>query len=108
MPTYEYQCKACGNQLEAFQKMSDEPLKDCPKCNQSTLTKLVSASNFQLKGTGWYATDFKDKGKPPAAKSAQADEKSAGEGSSAPDKATKDSKSTEKKSDKSSNSSTTE
>lgn len=64
MPTYEYQCKACGHELEAFQNISDEPLKVCPKCHAEALGKLLSAPNFHLKGTGWYATDFKDKGKP--------------------------------------------
>lgn len=63
MPTYEYKCSACGHELEAFQKMSDSPLTECPECHQSALSKLVSATAFQLKGTGWYATDIKDKGK---------------------------------------------
>ena len=63
MPTYEYQCQACGHQLEAFQKITEAPLTDCPTCHQPSLSKLVSASNFQLKGTGWYATDFRDTGK---------------------------------------------
>jgi putative FmdB family regulatory protein len=61
MPIYEYQCRDCGHILEALQKISDEPLKECPICNKDTLGKLVSASSFQLKGTGWYATDFKTK-----------------------------------------------
>ena len=64
MPIYEYSCGACGHHLEAFQKMSDAPLQVCPECSKSTLTKLISAAGFQLKGTGWYATDFKHKGKP--------------------------------------------
>ena len=64
MPIYEYQCKICGHQLEILQKFSDEPLTECPECNKPTLNKLVSATTFQLKGTGWYATDFRDKGKP--------------------------------------------
>jgi putative FmdB family regulatory protein len=63
MPIYEYYCESCGHQLEALQKMSEEPLKECPECHQSTLNKLVSATSFQLKGTGWYVTDFRDKGK---------------------------------------------
>lgn len=63
MPIYEYQCAACGHQLEALQKMSEEPLKDCPKCNQAELQKMVSAAGFQLKGSGWYITDYKDKSK---------------------------------------------
>ena len=63
MPIYEYQCNACGHQLEALQKFSDAPLTLCPECQQPTLTKLISAAGFQLKGTGWYATDYKGKAK---------------------------------------------
>lgn len=63
MPIYEYECTACGHKLEAFQKISEEPLKTCPECNKPDLQKLVSAAGFQLKGTGWYVTDFRDKGK---------------------------------------------
>lgn len=59
MPIYEYQCKDCGNRLEALQKISDAPLTQCPNCHQQGLTKLVSASSFRLKGGGWYETDFK-------------------------------------------------
>ena len=61
MPIYEYQCEACGAHLEALQKMSDDPLKDCPECHQPTLKKLISAAGFRLKGGGWYETDFKSK-----------------------------------------------
>jgi len=63
MPIYEYECGSCGHRLEAIQKMSDPVLKDCPACGKSALKKLISASGFQLKGSGWYATDFKDSGK---------------------------------------------
>ena len=63
MPIYEYECGSCGHRLDAIQKMSDPVLKDCPACSQSTLKKLISAAGFQLKGSGWYATDFKDSGK---------------------------------------------
>lgn len=63
MPIYEYECTACGHKLEAIQKMTDQPLTACPKCQKPSLQKLVSAAGFQLKGTGWYATDFKNKGK---------------------------------------------
>jgi len=59
MPIYEYQCEACGNKLEKLQKLSDDPLKDCPDCEQPELKKLVSAVVFRLKGVGWYETDFK-------------------------------------------------
>jgi putative FmdB family regulatory protein len=64
MPIYEYRCGACGHELEVLQKLSEAPLSDCPECHKSTLTKLVSAAGFQLKGSGWYATDFKGSGKP--------------------------------------------
>ena len=59
MPIYEYQCEACGNKLEKLQKLSDDPLKDCPDCEKPELKKLVSAAVFRLKGAGWYETDFK-------------------------------------------------
>ena len=59
MPFYEYRCKACDHELEAMQKMSDAPLKDCPECGKPELQKLISASGFRLKGGGWYETDFK-------------------------------------------------
>lgn len=61
MPIYEYQCKSCGHELEAFQKLSDDPLKECPACGDLELNKLVSAAGFRLKGGGWYETDFKGK-----------------------------------------------
>jgi len=64
MPIYEYECENCGYKFEKLQKINDEPLVECPKCKQPKLRKLVSAAGFQLKGTGWYVTDFKDKGKP--------------------------------------------
>ena len=59
MPFYEYQCRACGAQVEVMQKISDAPLKKCPECARNMLTKLVSAPVFRLKGGGWYETDFK-------------------------------------------------
>ena len=59
MPIYEYQCQACGHELEAMQKMSDAPLTDCPECGKPALKKLISAAGFRLKGGGWYETDFK-------------------------------------------------
>ncbi len=59
MPFYEYQCKSCGHELEAMQKVSDTPLKKCPHCGKSQLTRLMSAPVFRLKGGGWYETDFK-------------------------------------------------
>jgi putative FmdB family regulatory protein len=61
MPIYEYRCGACGHHLEALQKMTDSPLRKCPECGKSQLKRLVSASQFRLKGSGWYETDFKKK-----------------------------------------------
>lgn len=64
MPFYEYSCGSCGHELEALQRLSAEPLVDCPACGAAALRKKVSAAAFRLKGTGWYETDFKDSGKP--------------------------------------------
>lgn len=66
MPIYEYRCSSCGHELEAMQKFSDAPLVACPSCNANALVKLVSAAGFQLKGSGWYATDFRNGGRKPA------------------------------------------
>jgi putative FmdB family regulatory protein len=66
MPIYEYRCSSCGHELEALQKFADAPLTDCPACSAQSLVKLVSAAGFQLKGSGWYATDFKGSGSRPA------------------------------------------
>ncbi len=59
MPIYEYRCQACGSEHEAMQKLSDPLLTVCPACGKPQLKKLISAAGFQLKGNGWYATDFK-------------------------------------------------
>jgi len=59
MPFYEYECSNCKFYVEALQKISDQPLKQCPSCKKQTLKKLVSAPVFRLKGGGWYETDFK-------------------------------------------------
>ncbi len=63
MPIYEYECQECGHLHEALQKISDDPLTECPACNKSALKKLVSAAGFRLSGSGWYETDFKSKNK---------------------------------------------
>jgi putative FmdB family regulatory protein len=62
MPIYEYRCTSCGYQNDYLQKLSEPPLTDCPECKQSTFAKQVTAAGFQLKGSGWYATDFKNNG----------------------------------------------
>ena len=61
MPIYEYKCQQCDHELEKLQKISDNPLKTCPACQQDSLRKKVSAAGFRLKGSGWYETDFKNK-----------------------------------------------
>lgn len=63
MPIYEYICRDCGHELEALQRLSDDPLSDCPSCEAASLQKKVSAAGFRLKGGGWYETDFKSGGK---------------------------------------------
>ena len=62
MPFYEYECSNCKFYVETLQKISDEPLKQCPSCKKQTLKKLISAPVFRLKGSGWYETDFKSEG----------------------------------------------
>ena len=62
MPIYEYVCQKCGHHLEVMQKMSDKPLSKCPEC-KGKLEKIFSQTSFQLKGSGWYATDYTSRGK---------------------------------------------
>lgn len=64
MPIYEYRCTSCGEQKDVMQKVSDPVLTTCPACGQETFTKQLSAAGFQLKGSGYYATDFKNKPAP--------------------------------------------
>jgi len=63
MPIYEYRCSSCGVQQDVMQKMSDATLTVCPECGKETFSKQLTAAGFQLKGSGYYATDFKDKPK---------------------------------------------
>jgi putative FmdB family regulatory protein len=62
MPIYAYKCESCGFSKDVLQKMSDAPLSDCPKCGSGSFRKQLTAAGFQLKGSGWYATDFKGGG----------------------------------------------
>ena len=62
MPIYAYKCSACGHAKDVLQKMSDAPLAICPECGQSAFSKQVTAAGFQLKGSGWYVTDFRGGG----------------------------------------------
>jgi putative FmdB family regulatory protein len=64
MPIYEYRCKNCGFEKEYLQKLSDAPITQCPDCGKPEMVKQVTAAGFQLKGSGWYATDFKGSPKP--------------------------------------------
>jgi putative FmdB family regulatory protein len=61
MPIYAYKCADCGHEKEVLQKITDAPLTDCPDCGHPSLAKQVTAAGFQLKGSGWYATDFRNK-----------------------------------------------
>jgi len=63
MPIYAYKCSACGFAKDVLQKMSDAPLSECPACGASAFSKQLTAAGFQLKGSGWYVTDFRDGGK---------------------------------------------
>ncbi len=87
MPIYEYRCSSCGFQNDYLQKLSEPPLTDCPECGKSTFAKQVTAAGFQLKGTGWYATDFKNSGKakPAGAKEETKAAESSGESTTKPD-----------------------
>jgi len=68
MPIYEYRCEECGHQADHLQKVAEKPLAKCPACGKKAYKKLLSAAGFQLKGSGWYATDFKSTGKKPPEK----------------------------------------
>ena len=116
MPIYEYRCKNCGHELEAIQKVNEDPLRLCPACDTEELVKRVSAAGFRLKGGGWYETDFKsgnkrnvsgdNAGADGASSPSSGGDKSAGSNkeagstSGAPDKSS--GKSSDKSSDKSS------
>lgn len=68
MPIYEYECEKCGQHIEAFQNITDKPLKKCEAC-KGRLRKVISLSSFHLKGTGWYATDYANRSvSPPKSK----------------------------------------
>ncbi|MGH8686490.1 MAG: FmdB family zinc ribbon protein [Burkholderiales bacterium] len=80
MPIYEYRCAKCGFQDEYLQKISEPPHTVCPKCGKRSFKKLLSAAGFQLKGSGWYATDFRGGGKPEAKAEGKGEPKSEGKG----------------------------
>jgi putative FmdB family regulatory protein len=85
MPTYEYQCEKCGHEFEREQRITDDPIKTCPKCKAPKAKRLISATSFVLKGSGWYSDlysssgakkETKDKGEPAAATSSSSDSSS--------------------------------
>ena len=73
MPIFAYRCQSCGFEKDALQKRSEPPLADCPACGRDTFARQLTAPAFQLKGSGWYVTDFREngKGKPQPAESAE-------------------------------------
>jgi len=78
MPIYAYKCASCGHAKDVLQKISDDPLTVCPACGAATFSKQLTAAGFQLKGSGWYVTDFKGGSAPaPSAAPASADAKPA-------------------------------
>jgi putative FmdB family regulatory protein len=92
MPIYVYRCDACGHQEEFLQKVSDPLRTRCPSCGKEELSKMVTAAGFQLKGSGWYATDFKASGSKPAAAPAASDKKAETKTEGAPAESKSDAK----------------
>lgn len=90
MPIYEYRCSGCGFQDEFLQKLSEPQMTVCPSCGKESLQKLLSAAGFQLKGSGWYATDFKSSGTKPAAKADTANPAASGTSASTESKPSAD------------------
>ena len=90
MPIYAYKCESCGHAKDVLQKMSDDPLTVCPSCGQASFKKQLTSAGFQLKGSGWYVTDFREGSKPAAtpatdgAPAAAAPAKPAGDAAAAP------------------------
>jgi putative FmdB family regulatory protein len=99
MPIYEYRCSECGHDHEVLQKVSEPPLTECPACGKPALQKQLSAAGFQLKGSGWYATDFKGSAKKAEAKgeAKAADSKSESKTEAKPEAKTESTTKTESK-----------
>ncbi len=95
MPIYEYRCDNCGHELEAFQKLSENPLKTCPNCKNDSLIKRISAAGFRLKGAGWYETDFKSGKKKNVSGSDTSSDSTASKSESSTSDSSKSSKSSE-------------
>ena len=84
MPIYAYKCDACGHAKDVLQKMSDPQLSNCPSCGQAAFKKQLTAAGFQLKGTGWYVTDFREGGSKNSAPGVDAKSESGGSATAAP------------------------
>jgi putative FmdB family regulatory protein len=97
MPIYEYRCGDCGHQEEHLQKIAEKPIPKCPACGKRTYKKMLSAAGFQLKGSGWYATDFKTTSKKPAEKKADLTSDAKGEAKTDSKNASKSDSKTESK-----------
>ncbi|MGV3573350.1 MAG: FmdB family zinc ribbon protein [Ramlibacter sp.] len=85
MPIYAYKCGSCGHAKDVLQKVSDDPLTTCPACGADSFSKQVTAAGFQLKGSGWYATDFKGGASAPAAAADKPADKAADSGTAKTD-----------------------
>lgn len=84
MPIYAYRCDACGHTKDVLQKLSDAPLSTCPACGAQSFNKQLTAAGFQLKGSGWYATDFKGSGAGPKPEEKKSEDKPAATDGAAP------------------------
>ena len=94
MPIYEYRCSSCGFQKEYLRKVSDPLLSSCPECGLESFQKMLTAAGFQLKGTGWYASDFKGNGAKPQKEKTEPAEATESAKATAPAKATESAKAT--------------
>ena len=92
MPIYAYKCGSCGHAKDVLQKVSDAPLTVCPACSAESFSKQITAAGFQLKGSGWYATDFRN-GSKPAKSDSKTDTKTDGKSDAKTDGAKTESKS---------------
>ena len=112
MPVYEYQCSACGHEFEEWQKINDKPVRKCPECGERKVERLMSRTSFQLKGSGWYVTEYgskkgKESESPSTAKESDSSDsgkktKTAADSNGSPDSGSKKSGSTKKSSGKTS------
>ena len=91
MPIYAYRCSACSYQNDYLQKISDPLMTECPECGKSTFEKQVTAAGFQLKGSGWYVTDFRDNGKKAKQGAAKEESKESKESKASSDKGSSES-----------------